>query len=259
MINTRGYRKSKEERAIKAQKHTQEMEELYEEEIAESVRDTIIYSAGFKCKKNTECDTGLVVEPLDSVSAIMKYAGKGSKTAVLNFASYKNPGGKFTEGSCAQEECLCHSSFLYNVLSRLDAEYYEWNRCHKNRALYLNRGAYSPNIVFNQDSQSVTCDVITCAAPNKSAAQKYLKVSDEENTEALKSRISFVLDLAKENEVEVLILGAFGCGVFGQDPREVASIFKECLETTHKCFKKVIFAIPGKRDKNFTVFEKVFS
>ena len=35
----------------------------------------------------------------------------------LNFASYKNPGGKFMDGSSAQEECLCHESILYEVLS----------------------------------------------------------------------------------------------------------------------------------------------
>ena len=103
----------------------------------------------------------------------------------------------------------------------------------------MNRGLYSPNIIFYKDGNCVSCDVITCAAPNKSTAQKYQNVSDEENTRVLRSRIKFVLDIAKDNYVDTLILGAYGCGVFGQDAKEVASIFKEYLNTTHKCFKKL--------------------
>lgn len=71
----------------------------------------------------------------------------------------------------------------------------------------------------------------------------------------MRSRIKFVLDIAKENQVDLLILGAYGCGVFGQDAEEVAEIFREYLNTTHKCFEKVIFAIPKGRDKNFDAFE----
>ena len=103
------------------------------------------------------------------------------------------------------------------------------------------------------------CDVITCAAPNKSAAQKYCSVSNRENTEVLESRIKFVLDVAKHNHVETLILGAYGCGVFGQDAYEVASIFKKYLETSHKCFRQVVFAIPKGKNNNLEAFRKVFA
>ena len=68
-----------------------------------------------------------------------------------------------------------------------------------------------------------------------------------------------MLDIAKENEADLLILGAYGCGVFGQDAREVAETFKEYLDTSHKCFGKVVFAIPEGRDKNLEVFESIFN
>ena len=165
----------------------------------------------------------------------------------------------FINGSKAQEECLCYASYLYNVLLEFVPSFYDWNNKNKNRALYLNRGLYSPNIMFCGDGNCVLCDVITCAAPNKSAAQRYQRVTDSENTEVLKSRIKFVLDIAKENQVDLLILVAYGCGVFGQDAKEVANIFKEYLSTTHKCFEKVVFAIPNGRDKNFEAFEIVFN
>lgn len=250
---------NKTQRAEQAERHTEEMEEKYIDTIEEIVKDTIVYYPAFKTKSDLDRQTGIVVEPIDSVSAIIKYHSTlKNKTAVLNFSSYKNAGGMFLKGSKAQEECLCHESFLYNVLSRFTADFYSWNRERKNKALYLNKALYTPDILFQRDDISSYCDVITCAAPNKTAAQRYQKVSDEENLEALRSRIKFVLDIAIDNRVDTLILGAYGCGVFGQNPIEVASIFKEYLNTTHKCFKKVVFAIPQGKDGNLEAFRKVF-
>lgn len=144
------------------------------------------------------------------------------------------------------------------MLSQFVLEFYDWNNRHKNKALYLNRGLFSPGVWFFRENSHVECSVITCAAPNKSAAQKYQNVSDEENTKVLRSRIKFVLDMAKDNNVRTLILGAYGCGVFGQDGTEVANIFKEYLTTTYKCFDTVIFAVPSGRDGNYEKFAKVF-
>lgn len=179
---------------------------------------------------------------------------KEGKTAILNFASHKNPGGMFIQGSRAQEECLCHESFLYNVL-REKQDYYDWNSQNLNRGLYVNRGLYSPSIVFQHDGEVAAFDVITCAAPNKKAAQKYQNVTNDQNSEELRKRIKFVLDIAKSQEVNTLILGAYGCGVFGQDATEVAQIFKTLLPLYR--FTKVIFAIP-QGNGNFEKFVEVW-
>lgn len=262
MAYIKEYWTGKEKRAEQARKHTEQMETKYHKEIQESARDTIYYLTGYKSIKTIikENLPQIIVEDIDSVSAILQYKKQDpdDKLAVLNFSSYKKPGGMFINGSKAQEECLCHESFLYNVLSKKQ-DFYEWNNRHKNKALYLDRGLYSPNIRFDRDNLfSCLCDVITCAAPNKTTAQKYQNVSDEENTKVLRSRIKFVLDIAKDNYVDTLILGAYGCGVFGQDAREVANIFKEYLSTTHICFDKVVFAIPKGRDGNLEAFKEVF-
>ena len=256
MAYIKEYWDNKEERARQARKHTKEMAEKYSKEIEESVKNTRIYNPTFYCLDKKEGrKTEIKVIDADTVHAGKIYNGEG-KVALLNFSSYKNAGGMFIKSSKAQEECLCHASYLYNVLSQFNDKFYDWNCSHKNRALYLNRGLYSPDIIFNGEFK---CDVITCAAPNKSAAQKYQDISDEENREELKSRIRFVLDIAKDNNVDVLILGAYGCGVFGQNPKEVANIFKEYLNTTHKdLFSKVIFAIPDGKYGNFGAFKKVF-
>lgn len=93
----------------------------------------------------------------------------------------------------------------------------------------------------------------------RGASQKYCYTTDEQNTKALRSRIEFVLKVANYNHAEVLILGAFGCGVFKQDPIEVATIFKEYLYKYPQSFREVYFAIPNKNSQNYKAFDKVLN
>ena len=256
--NTKKYWVNKEERARLALAHTKEMEDLYKDEIDDCIDETLAYNANSKfIEKRLNNKQIIIVDEIDSVGAVFKYVNINEITAVLNFASYNNPGGKFINGSKAQEECLCHESYLYNVLKGRIG-YYKINHKNKNRSLYTARALYSPNVRFTKECKDVFCDVITCAAPNKTAAQKYYNVSDEENSKVLKERIEFVLKIAQDNGVDNLILGAYGCGVFGQDPLEVAKIFKEFLSGKYKCFNKVIFAIPNKLEVNYRCFQRIF-
>ena len=248
---------NKQQNMAKAQEHTKMVETQYADAVA-AVKSYIYgpernYNQTFV--KNEEMEVKVV--NTDSVSAIFKF--HEGKTAVLNFASYRHPGGMFIEGSQAQEECLCHESILYNVLRQYQP-YYDWNEQNRNRSLYLDRAIYSEDVLFMRNMMKpVTADVITCACPNKKAAQKYAGVSDGWNSRVLNERIHFLMDIAAERGVETLILGAFGCGVFGQDPYEVAAVFKKYLEQ-YKCFKKVIFAVPqGMHDFNHLAFVKTFS
>ena len=261
MTYVKEYWENRQQRSEAAHKHTKEMKEKYNNRILDAIASTKIYGNDSFPKDFEEDVKGknvnIIVEDMDSVSAVMKYGHPAA--AVLNFSSYKNPGGLFLDGSKAQEECLCHESFLYNVLKTFQDSFYDWNNRHKNKALYLNRALFSRGIWFFRENRHVECSVITCAAPNKSTAQKYQNVSDEENTKVLKSRIEFILDVAKHNDADTLILGAYGCGVFGQDAEEVATIFKEFLTTTYKCFDTIVFAVPNGRDKNYEKFIKVFS
>ena len=222
-----------------------------------SIEGSKIYEPAF----NVENTTTIMTVQDTSQAAIFKTKFEGKK-AVLNFASYKKPGGGYISGAMAQEESLCHCSNLYNVISdeKFKNAYYGYNNAHLNRGLYDSRIIYSPNIVFyNKDkTKTKTCDVITCAAPNKKAAQEYQKVSDEEITAVMKDRILNILHVASQNKVDVLILGAFGCGVFGNDIESTARIFKECLTDYHyykNVFKLVVFAIPD--TPTFTKFKTI--
>lgn len=244
------YWENKEARKEIAIEHTKKMEEKYGKEIENCIKATKIYGNTFiyPIQNNIICNVS--VANMNSTQAIFDFAS--GKTAVLNFASYKNPGGKFIEGSRAQEESLCHDSFLYNVLKTKN-EFYAWNIDHKNRGLYTNRALYTPDVIFEKDGYTQKCDVITCAAPNYSLAIKYGWSLMEQNSQALESRIKFVIDIAKENKVDTLILGAYGCGVFCQNPYEVANLFKKYATNQ---FKNIIYAIPEGKDNNYKAFKE---
>lgn len=227
----------RQERAESAAKHTERMSKECAAEIKNSIDSSEIYTPHYYFHEQPRSGVApfIKLDAIDSAAAIFKYA-KG-KTAVLNFASYKFPGGGFLAGSRAQEECLCQESFLYNVLSSFDA-YYDWNKQHLHGSMYTNRAIYSPDVRFFKEGKSKLCDVITCAAPNWQYSRHATK---EDNSIILESRIKFILDIAAEQKVETLILGAFGCGVFGQDAEEVARLFMRHINSR---FKNVIFAVP---------------
>ena len=261
--NTSQYWRNKNERALLAAKHTERMEREFNDEILDCIDESYIYNhcnSPFSEFNDREHEAEIILVDKDSVSAIFDYpSDMNNKSMVLNFASYKNPGGMFLKGSSAQEESLCHESYLYNVLKEFDKGFYEHNRQNKNKALYTNRAIYSEYIRFMRDEEDVFCDVLTCAAPNKAAAQKYCNVTDRLNYSTLKERIRFVIAVAALNKPDTLILGAYGCGVFGQNPFEVAKIFKEIFDEYSRMFDRIVFAIPNKNSKNYEAFEAVFN
>lgn len=260
------YYVAKDEMMERARRHTANVIKYYNYTTLHSIKMTKEYGVNSKFKGSNRNYAGMSVRvvAMDTVSAIKRFYDIDKRIAALNFASYKNPGGRFMDGSIAQEECLCHESNLYNILLAFRDSYYDWNNRNKNRALYYNRGLYSPNVIFMGSladniivNHSIPCDIITCAAPNYSVAHRYQGVQMEENIRVCKDRIKFVLDIAVDNEVDTLILGAYGCGVFGQDASEIAKIFKEYLNGEYKGkFQDVIFAIPPSkgRDKNLDKF-----
>lgn len=248
----------REDRKNSAIRHYSKMKEEFSQEIQNSTKNSVVYRKHPKVQAEQLTQSQILITEEDSVTACFQH--KEGKTALLNFASFKNPGGGFLGGSMAQEEALCHASFLCNVLENF-MDYYEENRKDLNRGMYQDRAIYSPDIRFFQNGESVTVDVITCASPNYSVGLRTGVFSKEENTEALKERIKLVLEIAVANKIETLILGAFGCGVFKQDAQEVASIFKKWLQE-YDCFKKVVFAVPTMNTvskKNHEAFQQVFN
>ena len=230
--------------------HVKEMDERYGAEIEKAVKGSVIYGGSGKVPKAIPGGSGteMIVLNVDSTEAVLRYPG----AALLNFASYRHAGGGFITGAWAQEEAICHDSTLYNVLREFGSFYAE-NEKTLNRSLYTDRAIFSPGIIFERNDNAAECSVITCAAPNFSAA-KGRGVTQDENETALAKRVDFVISIAEEQACGEVVLGAWGCGVFGQDPRVVARLFKERLRSS--ATKRAVFAIPG-QNNNYTGFKEI--
>ena len=185
------------------------------------------------------------------------------KIAVLNFASATNPGGGVKNGSSAQEESLCRCSTLYPTLDqkRIWDLYYSVNRAQLD-PLHTDACIYSPRIVICKtdepipqrlpEDRFVTVDVITCAAPNlrKKPSNAYspdsanaIRISPSELYALHLKRAKHILHIAVCNGVDILVLGAFGCGAFQNDPNVVSRAYRDALRDYGKRFDLIEFAI----------------
>lgn len=212
-------------------------------------------------KHSEQCD--IVISGLGASDVVFNpITSNYDNITILNFASSLHPGGGFIKGSKAQEESLCYASNLYDILSQ-HKDFYEYNNKHKNYSLYTDGIIYVRNCLFfinnNIEVEPRYCNIITCAAPNRKQA-KLKRVKDSVINITMERRIKQILEIAAYNKTECLILGAFGCGVFGNDPNLVAKLFKQYLVDYNYgyYFKKVIFAMNSSNDKNAIAFNKVF-
>ncbi len=167
--------------------------------------------------------------------------GCGLKPLALNFANGVHPGGGFLNGARAQEEVLCRSSALY--LTLLSDSMYEH---HRLRSLpdSTDWAILSQEVpVFRKDEgaaleQPWLLDVITCAAPFAPA------LGQPASGDLLQGRIQRVLTIARAFGYQSLVLGAWGCGAFGNDPIRTAADFRKALENEFRgTFSHVVFAI----------------
>lgn len=193
-----------------------------------------------------------------------------ARVAVLNFANPHNPGGGVVNGAMAQEECLCRSSNLYAALTTNKAieNYYNYNR-NLEGLTFSDRIIYSKGVtVFKNDeyfpkqlpqAQWFQVDVITCAAPfNKNQI-----INESELMKILIKRIHTIFSAAYYHGAQVLVLGAFGCGAFGNPPEIVAKAFHEVWRGYKKDFIKIVFAIKSSTSSaklcpNIIAFKKEF-
>lgn len=245
----------------RAKNHTVEMERLHDKEIMDSVKRTLVMEPFIEDVfiSSSEAHSKVILTNEDTVAAIFRLRKEfpDSRVAVLNFASFRKPGGGFLDGSRAQEECLCHESDLFNIL-RSFPNYYQDNFTMLHSNLYVNRALYSPDVLFFRDDKCQKVDVITCAAPNKTAASK-LGISEGQNLNSLRSRIQYIFRIARNQSVDILVLGAFGCGVFGQSAMKVAEIIKQCADNSFGCPKEVVCAVPKSEvNTNYEQFVSVF-
>ena len=217
----------------------------------------------------------VIVTKNRSFEAARPYAEQGLKIAVLNFASSTNPGGGVTSGASAQEECLCRVSTLYPCLNdkRMWDVFYTPHRKAKN-PLHNDDIIYTKDVlVFKDDDlqpldKSFMVDVISCAAPTlrevttnryNPSDGEHVDVTPEELLAIHEKRGRLILESAAANGAEVLILGAFGCGAFKNDPAVVAQAYANILPEYLHYFRTIEFAVYCRPndDSNYHAFKEI--
>ncbi|MER7762220.1 TIGR02452 family protein [Streptomyces sp. NPDC097619] len=202
----------------------------------------------------------------DSLRAARRLTDGGVEhLAVLNFASARNPGGGYLRGAKAQEEDLCRTALLYACL--LEApDYYAAHRASDDLG-YSHRVIFSPHVPVIRDGSRALLDepyrvsFLTSPAPNAGQLKRRSPDGKVEVRGTLTERARRVLGVAAHHGVRELVLGAWGCGVFANDPAEVANAFAEALATHGAPFTRVTFAVWDRQpdSPNRTAFRTRFA
>lgn len=198
-----------------------------------------------------EFDTNFVVKNMTTFASAQMILKEQHDARIfcLNFASAKNPGGGFLGGSQAQEEALSRASALYACLNP-QQKYYTVNRkC--GTCLYTDHMIYSPKVpVFRNDEDQLLNDpyrvsILTSPAVNTGALANSEPDKLDQVSDVMMERIEKLLSIAVIHGYEHLVLGAWGCGVFRNDPAEVAKWFHlHLVEGKFKgAFRYVVFGV----------------
>jgi uncharacterized protein (TIGR02452 family) len=231
-------------------------------DIAESVRSCLEGTRFFAPEELKRIRKEVLAGPTEGQPATLEVAnettlagiarvladGQGP-VATLNFASARNPGGGFLNGSQAQEESLARSSALYASLLQA-GEYYERHRASPS-LLYSDAMILSPDCpIIRADDGTLLeeprlATFITSAAPNAGATANNRRDELPEIPEIFRRRSEYVLALAASQGYKHLVLGAWGCGVFRNDPDMVAATFTDHLRRGAWAdrFQRVVFSV----------------
>lgn len=212
-------------------------------------------------------DTCFEVVNETTLAGIARLLADGTApVAALNFASAKNPGGGFLNGSQAQEESLARSSALYASLLRA-FEFYERHRASPS-LLYSDAMILSPDCPIFRDDDGKLLDeprlasFITSPAPNAGAAASNRPEEVAQIPGVFRRRAEYVLALAASQGYQRLVLGAWGCGVFRNDPAVVAAAFADHLRRGlwQGRFERVVFSVYDTSPalETFASFERAF-
>jgi uncharacterized protein (TIGR02452 family) len=218
----------------------------FADELRHAVENTVSYAPGARLPSSCPVghSTRYEVNNETTLAAARRHTGQGHRVVALNFASARHPGGGFLGGARAQEESLCRASGLYACI--VNSPMYA-HHSRERGGFYSNYSVYSPNVPVIRDDEGellnppYLCSFITAPAINVGALQSGEKRSVRAE---MGRRIEKVLTLAAGHGHDAVVLGAWGCGVFKNDPEMIAELFRESLGGAfHGAFAVVTFAV----------------
>ncbi len=212
---------------------------------------TVSYSPDESLPRFATSDRQTVFEVVNdtTLEAAKKLVVEGFNPVALNFASARHPGGGFLGGARAQEESLCRASGLYPCING-NAMYQHHARIPG--GWYSNYAIYSPAVLVIKDDRGelleepYLCGFVTSPAVNAGV----IRDTDRRPIhEEMRHRVEKVLAIMAGHGHDAVVLGAWGCGVFKNDPEEVAQLFARALRGRFSgAFRKVVFAVIDSSD-----------
>jgi len=247
-------------------KTKEELKQIFNDTKRKASIANFIQTKTKKCKEVVPViRPNITVLETDTVTAATKYSNI-AKTCVLNMASAKTAGGGVADGETAQEECLFRCSNLSDTITQ------DLYPLEEDEALYTNEAIFFKDKDYN-DMKPIRVDVVTVAAVNLNINATYDEKSDtwteglieqpDNYWELTLMKIRTMLSLAHKNKCKFIILGAWGCGVFKNNPVDIADAFYEVLvdDGYERLFDQVVFAIINDNNSvgnNVDVFKETF-
>lgn len=185
----------------------------------------------------------------DTISCILALRQEGvcGEIMALNFANAMFAGGGYRLGGDAQEESLCRCSLLYSAILP-HSEYYKKHRfppspLYSSSMLISNAVPVIRNMKGELLADPTVCTFVTCAAVNRYYA-KLIFTSEEKISKAMEERINGIVCAMVKRKPEAIVLGAFGCGMFGNKREVVLPLIEKAVNRWVPDEIKVFYAQP---------------
>lgn len=238
-------------------------------DIEAAVHGTVSYPPEQKLPQHSASrgETRITVCNQTSLAAFNDLTAQGLTSAILNFASALQPGGGFLNGARAQEEYLTRSSTLWMCLRHHPMYAYHQAPGNDKNPFYSDYVIYSPRVMVlrNDDSQLLEkpypCAILTSPAVHANGVRRYMPQRVSEIGPVMWKRILKVLAVAERHQHDSLVLGAWGCGAFGNDGNEIAGLFHKAIEENFQgVFRHIVFAVTDWSDDHQFIgpFQQMF-
>ena len=224
-----------------------------------------------------EGTTSIKVLEQDCIVVAKGMLERGYNPAVLNLASSWSPGGGVVQGSRAQEESIFRRTNLYRSLYQFahggkpdmfatKPEPIDLKKTphYKEHLDYHFGGIYTPGATvfrasnFELFQKPFQMSFITVAAIKEPDLTPTGHFTDADKGQT-RDKIRTILRIGLKHGHDCLVLGALGCGAYGNPPADVARLFHEVIEEEEfrDKYKMLAFAITGQRC--FAPFKKEFA
>jgi hypothetical protein len=188
-------------------------------------------------------NTNIDVWNLSTEVAGKRLYDAGIYPLILNMANHKVPGGGVRNGARAQEEHLCRFSNLYLHLTQADPYPYP-----------LGPKEFLVSRYVDFFYQTYRVDVLSMAACIKKDGEE--PATETKRLNIMKHKIMNMFEFAVLDGQRNLVLGAFGCGAFHNEPEKIVEFFNKAIKKYGGYFDNIIFAVidDHNSNSNYSIF-----